>query len=120
VDTARTGITPKVMHDVAKNYTGPSLMSLGNDFYRDDPTAFRTAIRDVLGYDGVVQDFGGGRKHYVAWFPHQIKSAIGNRGTYDPNEPDIAKAAGGVVKEKVTISPNMDVMQYELINKKAK
>ena len=26
----------------------------------------------------------------------------------------------GTVKEKVTISPNMDVMQYELINKKAK
>jgi hypothetical protein len=29
-------------------------------------------------------------------------------------------ATGGVVKEKVTISPNMDVMQYELINRKAK
>jgi hypothetical protein len=29
-------------------------------------------------------------------------------------------ATGGVVKEKVTIAPNMDVMQYELINRKAK
>jgi hypothetical protein len=30
------------------------------------------------------------------------------------------KAKGGVVKGKVTISPNMDVMQYELLNRKAK
>ena len=29
-------------------------------------------------------------------------------------------AEGGVVKEKVTISPNMDVMQYELLTKKVK
>jgi len=103
VDTSRTGITPKVLHDVAQNYTGPSLLSLGNDFFRSDPTAFRTAIRDVLGYDGVMQDFGGGRKHYVAWFPEQIKSAIGNRGTYDPNEPDITKAEGGTIKDYLTL-----------------
>lgn len=30
------------------------------------------------------------------------------------------KAKGGAVKGKVTISPNMDVMQYELLNRKAK
>lgn len=41
---------------------------------------------------------------------------------YHPTED---KASGGdvsreTVKEKVTISPNMDVMQYELINRKAK
>ena len=127
-DISRTGDIPKVMHDVAKSYTGASLISLGNDFYRDDPTAFRTAIRDVLGYDGVVQDFGGGHKHYVAWFPHQIKSAIGNRGTYDPNDPDITKAKGGSVKpvshaivkaKGGTIS--LDQMRHELNqHKKAK
>ena len=32
----------------------------------------------------------------------------------------VVKAAGGAVKGKVTISPNMDVMQYELLNRKAK
>lgn len=104
VDTSRTGITPKVLHDVAQHYTGPSLVSLGHDFFHDDPTAFRTAIRDVLGYDGVMQDFGGGRKHYVAWFPEQVKSAIGNRGTYDPNEPDITKAEGGIIKDYLTLT----------------
>ena len=34
--------------------------------------------------------------------------------------PEEKKAAGGAVKGKVTLSPNMDVMQYELLNKKAK
>ena len=28
----------------------------------------------------------------------QLKSAIGNRGTYDPNDPDITKAEGGDVR----------------------
>jgi hypothetical protein len=39
------------------------------------------------------------------------KPTYGKRETY---------AKGGVVKEKVTLSPNMDVMQYELLTKKAK
>jgi len=33
---------------------------------------------------------------YVALQPNQIKSAIGNRGTYDPEDPDINMARGGL------------------------
>ena len=56
--------------------------------------------------------------------PHQIKSAIGNRGTYDPKDPDITKAKGGRIKpigytkERVTVSPNLDAMNYELMSVK--
>jgi hypothetical protein len=119
------GVTPKMIHNVAQYYTGPqTLHMLENDMFPNNPTEYRQALHNVLGYDGVVKDFGNGEKHYVAWFPHQIKSAIGNRGTYDTSNPDITKAEGGVVKEKVTISPNMDMMQYELMGikhlKKAK
>lgn len=42
------------------------------------------------GYDGLEIDdpeFGG--KSYVAFDPHQIKSAIGNRGTFDPSDANI-------------------------------
>jgi hypothetical protein len=35
--------------------------------------------------------------NWVAFEPTQIKSSIGNRGTYDINEPDINKAEGGAV-----------------------
>lgn len=96
VNTSR-GVTPKMIHDIAKLYTGAQLHALENDMFRDDPTTYRRALHKVTGYDGVVKDFGDGRKHYVAWFPEQIKSAIGNRGTYDTNEADINKAGGGKV-----------------------
>ena len=52
------------------------------------------------GYDGIVYAPHGDIKHpdayYVAFHPHQIKSAIGNRGTYDINDPDITKKNGGI------------------------
>ena len=117
VDISR-GVTPKMVHDIARLYTGNNLHALENDIFRGSPTEYRTALHKATGYDGVVKEFGNGEKHYVAWFPHQIKSAIGNRGTYDTSNPDITKAAGGIVKEKVTISPNMDAMQYELMGVK--
>lgn len=43
------------------------------------------------GYDGIVYDnkYEGGGDSYIAFRPEQIKSAIGNRGTFDPNNPDI-------------------------------
>lgn len=39
----------------------------------------------ALGYDGLKSVSGA----WIALNPNQIKSAIGNRGTYDPNNPDI-------------------------------
>ena len=44
------------------------------------------------GFDGVKLKDGT----YIAFEPTQIKSAIGNRGTYDTNEADITKAHGGL------------------------
>jgi hypothetical protein len=69
---------------------------------------YRQALEGV-GFDGVIDHtvytkFGGGRKigrpmkevdqddtHYIAFEPTQIKSAIGNRGTFNPHNPDIGK-----------------------------
>jgi len=70
----------------------------------------RTYRRELekQGYDGLVlpdEEFGG--ESYVAFRPEQIKSAIGNRGTYDINEADITKASGGSV--------NLDAM-YMAVN----
>ena len=96
VDVSR-GVTPNIIHDIAKLYTGNALHAMENDLFADNPTAYRKALNKVLGYDGVIKDFGDGRKHYVAWFPEQIKSAIGNRGTYDPTNPDLTMAKGGNV-----------------------
>jgi hypothetical protein len=75
-----SGVQDWMISDVAKNYTGASLIQIEGDFFNGEPTAFREALRDVLGYDGVVQTFEAdglhnGKTHYVAWFPEQIKSA---------------------------------------------
>jgi hypothetical protein len=37
-----------------------------------------------------------GTKNLGVYDPRRIKSAIGNRGTYDINERDITKANGGI------------------------
>jgi hypothetical protein len=47
-----------------------------------------------LGHDGIVVKVGG-INEYIPFEPTQIKSAIGNRGTYDIGDPDITKAEGG-------------------------
>ena len=62
-------------------------------------------VRDELiklGYDGIVYDHGkweGMEKEspiaYVAFSPSQIKSATGNRGTFDAGNPDIRMSAAG-------------------------
>src|SRR5690606_10374837 len=50
----------------------------------------RRHARRSQGHDGIVAE--GGRHeatHFVACRPEQIKSATGNRGTFDPNNPSI-------------------------------
>jgi hypothetical protein len=70
-----------------------------------------TALREWLkstGYDGIQikhnpQSMSSEFKDQDAWIalePAQIKSAIGNRGTYDIEDPDITKAEGGAIHMK--------------------
>ena len=55
------------------------------------------AALEELGYDGIVYDNSvesgrgsdSGNESYIAFDPTQIKSAIGNRGTFDPSSPVI-------------------------------
>jgi len=49
----------------------------------------------AAGYDGLAQYRNGELSEVVAYDPNTVKSAIGNRGTYDLNEPDLNKADGG-------------------------
>jgi hypothetical protein len=51
-----------------------------------------------LGHDGVIA-IENGSEVYAPFKETQIKSATGNRGTYDLNDPDINKAKGGRVEE---------------------
>ena len=73
------------------------------DLYRIETAEHAKAVRDALiarGHDGIVSPMPGrgNPNAWVAFHPHQIKSAIGNRGTFDPREPDITKARGGFAR----------------------
>lgn len=71
------------------------------------------------GYDSIIfaDPRNTGQSHEVIMFePTQIKSAIGNEGTYDTSNPDITKAHGGAVKmakggRLPKVSPKVDVPQ---------
>jgi len=56
------------------------------------------------GHDGVIVDMRG-EKEIIAFSPNQIKSATGNRGTFDPNSADMTKA---INLDKPTIFLDMD------------
>jgi len=117
------------VHAVIKN---PFIEREGGPYYWKIPGKTDKEKTDWLksqGYDGIKYDHGNSIENdspyaWVAFEPTQIKSAIGNKGTYDLTNPDITKAKGGRVKpvgytkEQVTVSPNLDAMRYELMSVK--
>ena len=48
-----------------------------------------TKILKDKGFDGVIFKYGTGAKEIIAYSPEQIKSATGNRGTFDAGERNI-------------------------------
>jgi hypothetical protein len=93
-----------------------------NEFPQVMPKEWADKVKED--YDSIIHadPHGRGDPHEVIMFhPHQIKSATGNRGTYNPNDSDITKAKGGKVKPKraVVLHNDLDTMRLEM-TKKAK
>ena len=59
-----------------------------NSWY-DKNTDYALAEVVRTGADGIVVRGAGGEAVFVVFRPEQIKSAIGNRGAFDPDNPDI-------------------------------
>jgi len=74
------------LYEGARSVDGDLALSVEQNPELSD--AIRSTLT-ALGYDGVVLD--GGRE-IVAFKPTQIKSATGNEGTFDPENPDIRKS----------------------------
>lgn len=72
-DVWSEGVQDYMIDDVATHYEG-DLLSLENDFFRENATEFRQAVYEATGYDGVIHTYKNGTTHYIAWFPNQIKS----------------------------------------------
>ncbi len=92
----------RVIQTATESYVYAPLLQqlnmLANDFYPKHVKEFNEAILKTAGYDGVVADMKGSawqedQNFYVAWFPSQIKSAIGNKGTYNPKDNRVTESA---------------------------
>jgi hypothetical protein len=68
-----------------------------NDKFGSNRRGFAGAL--IRGMEGVTSD----TTHYITFRPEQKKSAVGNRGTFDPNETDIRKAEGGIVDKALGV-----------------
>ena len=78
-----------------------------NNWARIENAQFQDVLKDV-GFDSFYTRERG-TKNLGVYEPNKIKSAIGNRGTYDIGESDISKAKGGSVSQ--------DVMRMAITNK---
>lgn len=74
-DWSREEIDRMVDSVAAEYFSETSWSSLEGVFPGGKSAAFRSAVRDVTGHDGVVADFGEDGTHWVAWFPEQIQMA---------------------------------------------
>ena len=114
----------------ALRYSKPMYHDLEGKPYREQ--SYNDLIKEakLKGHDALILkntfDPGGSTSESkmidvgVVFHPKQIRSKFAAFHPDRINEPDLLAATGGVVKGKVTLSPNMDVMQYELLNRKAK
>lgn len=78
------------------------------------------AAAEAKGHDGIIQIFPGEKtmRQIVAFKPEQIKSATGNRGTYDPNDPLIVNEQGaGYAPETPEVPDTMRAKLAKLIGR---
>lgn len=92
-------------------------------------TSIPDKVTDVLkrmGYDGII-DVGAkgvvvklddpapddGHTVYIPFYPTQIKSAIGNRGSFDPEDPDIRHAFAGEKAEGADLTARDQAMAMQ-------
>ncbi|SFF33649.1 hypothetical protein SAMN04489711_1362 [Paracidovorax wautersii] len=70
----------------------------------DKPEAIRDQIQQVLqglGHDGlIINSAVGTHREYVVFDPAAIKSAIGNVGTFNPDDPDITRSVAVVANSQ--------------------
>jgi hypothetical protein len=72
-----------------------------NNWARIENQDFQDVLKD-LGFDSFYTRERG-TKNLGVYEPNRIKSAIGNRGTYDIRESDINKARGGAILKHTTL-----------------
>lgn len=72
--------------ETAREYFfSPSWVEMESHYGTDYGSNYLHAVHKETGYDGVIVDFGEDGKHYVAWFPEQMKLTSNESPTDDAN-----------------------------------
>lgn len=108
----KSGVNVMPVYVQAKNpmlLDDPTMLSWAQSAYANGNKEFpelmpkEWADRVKENYDSIIlaDPYGRGDPHEVIMFnPSKIKSAIGNRGTYDTTKPELNKAKGGLTQAK--------------------
>lgn len=59
---------------LANRYFSDTDLKMLDIFFGTHVKELHKGVREAMGYDGVIVEFDDGIRHYVAWFPNQIKS----------------------------------------------
>jgi hypothetical protein len=94
------------VHDEINNMVEPALEH-DNYMYVEHPDVQK--LIKQAGYDSYYANENW-NKNLAVYDPRRIKSATGNRGTYDTSNPDITKAHGG----RVTHAHHLDIEERPL------
>lgn len=73
-------------------------------YHRDGSGVGLRKMLQEEGYDGIIVDDaqrGGNASWYIVFDPKSIKSALGNRGAFDPDDPNITAAADLAAEDAV-------------------
>jgi hypothetical protein len=100
--------TPLYLDDKGMIEYARAAYAKGHSEFPDLLTPETVRLLKEDGYDSIIHadPYKVGRAHEIIMLePKRIKSAIGNRGTYDPNDPDITKAKGGSVPSEPGSTP---------------
>jgi hypothetical protein len=78
--------------DNQDEYLVKTLFMISNDMFGGNHAAFNEAVKKVLKFDGIVTNISDDEVFYVAFEPNQIKSAIGNKGTFNKRSNKITES----------------------------
>lgn len=82
-------------------------------------------IYQTLGFDGIIQDASAqftnmklkpNTTHYIVWDPRRVKSAIGNIGTFDPENPVMTASITAAAEHDPNENPIERTVEDELEN----
>jgi hypothetical protein len=83
---ARKGVDGRNIMPVYVRMENPYIWTSDDGFRHPDHV---NAEARAAGHDGIVREWADGTKEVVAFSPEQIKSAVGNRGTFSLSDPNV-------------------------------